>query len=360
MSRVTVRPAAFRAFAERAQTFCMVTDADRAADFELTGAGYDTSFVVPVPPGEDLGAVLAAEVPESADVLVVCRESFLTSPDASAIGEGRRLMVMPCASTPVTFEQVRYFLDVVARTDPAAQAIRADRFFDRLAAADEVWLTDPDQVPTCSFEPFAAEYEWNQQAGPLAPGEQQIAPAGELSVLPMEITDFDPARGLALNGSLTLHGQPIVHAGYDPALSLPQAGLYERLIPLIRHPVVIDLKDGVITGCRPGSPAAAAADLAAVLEDLLTEEPAYRTVWELGFGINTEMRTVPGNCGLNEPYGGADGVIHLGLGLTPYTRFALTFLSPALQIVDQSGANLLSTRERRVNRVRSASCGCNP
>ena len=212
------------------------------------------------------------------------------------------------------------------------------------------------------FDPADDGYVWNQQAGELQPGEQQIAPAGELSVLPMEITDFDPGRRLRLNGAVTLRGEPIVHAGYPGAPAAAQADLYARLAPLRRHPVVAEIEDGVIIGCRAATDSPPGAAVAAALNELLTAEPGYRTVWELGFGINTAMTTVPANCGLNEVYGADHGVVHLGLGLTPFTRFALTFLCPdaRLTVGDETliGPPAPVPVAGRLNRNRSGSCGC--
>src|SRR5205823_2967146 len=132
----------------------------------------------------------------------------------------------------------------------------------------------------------------------------------------------------------------------------------------------VEVEDGLITHCRAGTPAPEGVRAAAALNDLLAAESGYRTVWELGFGINVAMSVVPANCGLNEVYGGTDGVVHLGLGLTPFTRFALTFLSPATRLVDGTGETLLGNAigqvasgqadggRCRIRRTREASCGC--
>src|SRR5262249_1546605 len=144
-------------------------------------------------------------------------------------------------------------------------------------------------------------------------------------------------------------GEPIVHAGYDtdPTLAWEQARLYERLAALRRHPVVIEVAAGVVTGCRAGSPAPEAARATRALDELFAADIRYRTVWELGFGINTGMSVVAANCGMNEVFGGTSGVVHLGLGLTPFTRFALTFLCPDTAVLDGAGATLLGSTSDR-------------
>lgn len=360
-----VRPAALRQFAAPSGTFCLLTTTELADTIVIDdGHAYDKIMVTPIGPGDDVGTVLRTSVPARADVLVVCPGLFVTSPSAADIGSERRVAVMPCGSTPTTREDIRYFLEVIERTDPAAQEDWADRFFAAVSDARELRLIDADRETTCRFDPGGDDYDWNQQAGALARGEQQIAPAGELSVLPTEITRFDPARVLAVSGALTLRGWPIVHAGYERALATEQARLYDSLVPLHRNPVIVDIEDGVIVACRPGTDSPAAAAVATALDRLLSEDARYRTVWELGFGINTAMSVVPSNCGLNEPYGGTNGVVHIGLGLTPFTRFALTFLCPDTTLTDHTGTVLIgrplgsSPARKRLKRTYGASCGC--
>jgi hypothetical protein len=358
--QIVVRPDGCRAFGPPAPAFCLITDSDLANDFVIAeGSSYASTLIVGIGPDDDLGDALGATVPDPADVLVICRRSFLSSPDAALIG-ARRMIVMPCASTPVSTGQIRYFLTVLESADPGTQVARADAFFAAVGATPGLRLVDAKRGSSCEFDALRSEYVWNQQAGYLGAGEQQIAPPGELSVLPMEITDFDASRRLALDGELVLQGPSIVHAGYDQALAGRQAALYEQLSPLARHPVLFSVEAGAITGCGPGAATAEAKQLAAVFDELFAADPRYRVIWELGFGINTDMQVVPANCGLNEPFGGTDGVVHIGLGLTPYTEFALTFLCPATALIGGSGAVVLG-RVRpatKLNRIRSASCGC--
>lgn len=363
---ITVRPAALTQFAPAADTFCLVTDDDLSARFVFPDDSQQRCMIVRLGPGEDLAQVLARDIPAEADVLVICRHTFLTSPTAGQIGPGRRLAIMPCASTPVTSEHVRYFLSAAERTDPMAQEKQAASFFEHVANAEDLRIVDTEHGTVCEFDPLADDYEWNQQAGSLGRGEQQIMPSGELSVLPMEITDFSGERSLALNGVLTLRGWPIVHAGYDPALAGRQQRLYERLVPLHRHPVRLRVRDGIITGYQDSAHDGEAADIVAALDELFAAEPRYRIIWELGFGLNTEMSVVPANCGLNEPYGATNGVIHLGIGLTPYTEFALTFLCPSSTLDEGAGQTIIggsgrtAAQRRRITPVRRAGCGCTP
>ncbi len=363
-SPIEVNPSALRQFDGSTSAFFLVTDADLADLFKLTGNHCESADIVAIRDGGNLGQLIN-ELPDGASVLVAAPRTFIRSTDLVELGE-RRVAVMPCGSTPVQPEHIRHFLKVIERTDPAAQTEFADKFFESVAEATDLRLVNDNQRTECTFDAGDEEYVWNQQAGVLGPGEQQIAPAGELSVLPMEITDFDPSRRLALNGSLTLRGEPIVHAGYDLALNGAQAELYEKLSALRRNPVIAEIENGLITNCRAASPAPEGIRAAAALNDLLRSDERYRAVWELGFGINTGMSIVPANCGLNEVYGASNGVVHLGIGLTPFTRFALTFLCPDTKLVDGASTTLLGAvdsqaaegKQCRIRRTKEASCGC--
>ncbi len=365
-SPIEIAPAAFRQFGTDPAAFFLVVDDGVASRFRIDHREFaGKAEVVGVRTGADLGR-LVDELPGGAAILVAAAGLFVRSTDLAGIGD-RRIAIMPCGSTPVTFEHIRYFLDVSAKTDPDAQAAFADRFFTAVAASGGLRLVDDRQRTWCDFDPSDETFEWNQQAGPLAPGEQQITPAGELSVLPMDIMGFDPNRRLAFNGVLTLRGEPIVHAGYDEGLAGGQADLYRSLTDLRRHPVVVEVEDGVIRRCRPGGTAPEAHRVTAVLETLFQTDPRYRTIWELGFGINTAMSVARANCGMNEVYGATNGVVHLGLGLTPYTTFALTFICPSTRVVgNHDDETLLGTTRlvqadetvRRITRTRDASCGC--
>ncbi|MGH3778225.1 MAG: hypothetical protein ACRDRR_21220 [Pseudonocardiaceae bacterium] len=365
-SPLVLKSAAYRQFTEPGRPFFLVTDDELTARFVVSAqASRPETTIMSCAPGDDLADIVGT-LPGDADVLVVRPGVFVTSPGVGSLG-GRQVAVMPCGSTPMTTRQVGYFLDVLERTDPIEQGTRADRFFDAIGTAGNLQLADPGHGTACEFDPQRADYLWNQQAGPLGPGDQQIAPAGELSVLPMEITEFDTSRRLGLNGALTLRGWPIVHGGYEPALAHEQARLFEDLLPLRQHAVVLTVDDGWIVGCAPAASTPQARAVTAVLDELLDSDPRYRAVWELGFGINTTMRVQAGNCGCNEVYGGRNGVVHFGLGLTPYTRFALTFLCPQTTLTDDAGSVLIGDqdrsdrsngRARRIKRTRSASCGC--
>jgi hypothetical protein len=358
----TVTAPALRQFSGRHESFRLVVDEPARDAYDLAGGDYRDAKVLGLPAGTDLAELLAAEVPDGAHVLVVCPDRFLASPGEDVLGD-RQLAVLPAGSTPLTARQVRHFLAAAELTDVAGQAAAAARFFDAVERTEVLRIVDPGYGTEAVFRPAAADYAWNQQAGPLEPGEQQIVPAGELSVLPVDITDFDADACLAVTGTLALRGWPIVHRADVPADLPEQAELFAALRGLAGSPVVVEVDEGVIQSHHAVAEGGRRA--AAALEQLFSTDPRYRTLWELGFGINAELQQLPENCGPNEVYGGPAGAFHLGVGLTPWTRWALTFSCPGSAVTDAGGTVLLggdragaAPGRRRLSRRFTASCGC--
>ena len=357
MGPIIVHPDRHYQFDARSPSFCLVTDASRVPGVVLAPSdAYRRCVVAGLEPGEPLESLLRdGRCPAESDVFVICPDSFIVSPPDEAVGPARRLAIMPCGSTPVTDRHVSYFLDVVERSNPARLERLADGLVESFEGSAEIILADAGHGAVAAFDP-SGDYDWNLQAGVISPGEQQIAPAGELSAIPADIFEFDPGRRLGLNGTLALHGAPIVHDGSEGATET-QAELFAALDVLRAAALLIDVTGGVITDCRPAGPEAKPA--AEVLAALLETDERYRIVWELGIGLNDQFRPQPGNCGLNEVYGGGDGIVHLGLGLTPATRHALTFSCQTTEVLDPEGRHLCGEQPtRRLNRRRSASCGC--
>lgn len=360
MTRFVVRPAEHRQFGDagdRRSTFCLLTQADRVDDFDLSPTDmYASEVVVGLERGESLASALTDNhCPADADVLVVCPDMFVVSPSAEEIGPTRRLAVMPCGSTPVTDDHVEYFLAVAERTDPSDVEERCARLFAAFEESSSVALEDARHGAEATFSPWG-DYEWNQQAGVLEPGEQQVIPSGEASALPTDITEFDGSRRLGLAGTVALRGRPIVHRGDQPDTVSDQARLFADLDTVSEAAVLIDVADGLVTECRPSNPAAKPA--AEALASLFARDDNYRIVWEFGIGVNSALVPQPGNCGMNEMFGSDRGILHLGFGLTPTTTYALTFACADTTLRSAAGQHVAGPTVRRLNRRRSADCGC--
>lgn len=350
---LVVRPHRYQQFDDPDQPFFLVTDADLTDEFSIDGKGA----VIALDRNAGLAGTLAGSTPDTANVLVAAPGSFLGELTPLAIAD-RRILTIPCGSTPVSMDDLRAVFPAIEQTDVQAQEKRADAFFAAVEECAELVIEDRQRGTSCRLWPGEAEGDWHQQAGVLAAGEQQIAPSGELSVLAGSISAFDRDSRIPLSGEIAVRGPVIVHAGYDPELADEQAEVHRRLSFLSQVPVILRIDDGLIASCLPGDKSDSAAAAATEITRLLESDDGYQILWEAGFGINSELSIRPGNCGLNEVFGGRYGVLHLGLGLTPDTQFALTFLCPDTTVTTDSGERLAGPPSTRLKRVRSASCGC--
>jgi hypothetical protein len=207
----------------------------------------------------------------------------------------------------------------------------ADRLFDIGPNSQYLRIVDRKYGTEAVFHHLDESYEWHDQSGVLDWGGQQLAPAGEVSVLPLQHGEYSSQLNLAINGQIAFRGLPILHSGRVNFLRADQARLYESLKTMREHAIIATVKDGNVTDLQCTHPDAAPAKH--TLEAMFWSDSRYRRIWEVGFGINLSLTMVPGNVAMNETYGGENGVVHFGLGLTPYTQYHLDIICPHLLIL---------------------------
>jgi hypothetical protein len=342
-------------------TFCLVTNALMLDQFEIEPAGgYSRSIVVPFDDGDSFEDLLDRVIPEPAHVLIVSPDAFFTSPAPERIGR-RKLAVMACNSTPTSVDAIAHFLEIIERTDPEDQRRVADHFFGVAESSQRLTFVNDGDGVAAVFHHAGGSYAWNQQAGPLEWGEQQIAPAGELSVLPVDILQFDATRRLAINGDIAFRGLPVLHAGTPPHLREDQARVHAELACILEHAVIATVRNGMIERLRSTHPEAESAR--EMLETMFEVDSRYRIIWEVGFGINTALATpLPGNHAMNEVFGATVGVAHWGLGLTPDTQYALILPSLGTRVLGANGVSAFpsddSPPKSRMRRRSVGGCVC--
>jgi len=302
----------------------------------VTDAPYRELRIVTTEATSDFEAIVSS-LPEPAHVLVVSPETFFESPPAEVIGPHRKLMAMACNSTPTGLGEIAHFMGIMMKTDPIEQDTFAERFFEKIEQADYLRVVNPKHGTELVFEHDDDSYVWNQQAGGLAWGEQQIVPSGEISVLPIEIRSFHSDLKLRLSGTLALYGVPILHSGTRSFLRVDQKRLHAELATMHQSPIIANVEKGLITRLRPAGARGSALD---ALEAMLHTDSRYGIIWEIGFALNTALRLLPGNHAMNEVYGGANGCLHWGLGLTPYTQYHLDVISPGTLVLDDTGTRV--------------------
>ena len=319
--------------------FCLVTNPEFKDDIIIAKSGRYTDYLtVPLHRGERFEDILP-RIPEPAHIFGVSPAAFFESPSDEVLGPRRKVLAMACNSTPTTLEHIRHFLDVMERTSPEEQDSFSDTFFELLDEADHLVYIDRKRNTRATLQHLDETLVWNQQAGAIGWGEQQIVPAGEISVLPIDIREFEEDLHLPLEGEITIRGYPILHSGTPSFSRTDQARIHQHLSTLTHHAIIARVENGTITHIRPHTPdAQPAVDM---LNAMFTVDSRYRIVWEMGHALNTALELIDGNHAMNETYGATHGCLHWGLGLTPYTQYHLDIVSPDTTVYTNDGTIVL-------------------
>ena len=309
-STIAIRPRRLRQYgAPEDAVFCLVTNPALADVLALEECDdyRDATVVLFGPDDPSFEELLRTRIPQRSHVLVVSPDRFFASPPPAALGPDRKLLAMACNSTPTSLDEIAYFLDVIERTDPLEQAEFARGFFERLEDAEYVRFVNPQTGTSMRFDHFAQSYEWNQQAGPVEWGEQQIVPAGEISVLPIRhYRSSTESLSLPLDGEIVIQGYPILHSGTPSMLREDQARIYGKLSDMQDHPVIATVENGRATAFRDFD-GRASAPAVEMLRTLCEVDSRYGLVWEMGFACNTALTPLARNCAMNEVYGATRG-----------------------------------------------------
>ncbi|MFJ9406960.1 hypothetical protein [Streptomyces sp. NPDC101393] len=342
---IKINPARFSQFGSaEGSIFCLITNRELEGELEIVKeAPYAEYRTIILGPGDDFEAMLAEGViPQRSHSLAISPYRFFESPSEEVLGSERKLMGMACNSTPTDLGTIRHFIDVIERTSAQEQGEFSDRFFELAESTDHLVYVDERHGTRAVLDHLADGLVWNQQAGPLDWGEQQIVPSGEISVLPTQIVEFDESLHLPLEGSVAFRGFPILHSGTPSFTRKDQARLQGKLAGLEREAIVCDVRKGTITSLRPYRTEGAA--VARVFEAMFEVDSRYSLIWEMGHALNTSLDILPGNHAMNEVYGGERGCLHWGLGLTPFTQYHLDIISPDTTVYTENGEVVLGDK----------------
>lgn len=304
--------------------------------------------------------IISTGIPQKACIVVISPHVFFQSPKQEMLGE-RRLIAMACNSTPANMDDIVHFWDCVINTDYSEQEKRTENFFFTGENASHLVFVDYVNHTTAKFMHLHDNYLWSEQTGILNDGEQQLAPAGEISVLPLAIQNYDENLRLDINGTIAFHGIPILHNGTPSFTRKDQKRVHGQLAKMSCSAIIATLKDGEITNLAPTTQDAQ--ESADMLQCMFDVDSRYRILWEIGFAINKQLVLRDGNHAMNEVYGGPHGAIHFGLGLTPYTQYHLDIICPRMNVLTDEGAYLIGPNnvknKMNVTKNSSANCMCN-
>jgi hypothetical protein len=365
MNQIPVRPHKYKQFGQtHGTTFCLVTNSALINNFAIEeNDSYDSYKVIAYDKGDNFEEILQNQIPEPAHILVISPKNLFESPSPEKLGQRRKLAALACNSTLTSLEAVSHFMKAMEQTNPNEQEAFAERFFTIAGGSSQLRIIDEFYNTTATFEHLNKSYEWFKQAGLMGWGGQQIVPSGELSVLPLAHGKYNENQRLAVNGEVALKGKPILHSGKPSFLLKDQQRIYTKLSCIDKHALVAKVKDGVVTDIYATNPTVKPA--AEMLKAMFEVDSRYRIIWEIGFGINTQLEMLPGNLGMNEVYGGQYGSIHWGLGLTPWTQYHLDIICPDTKVLSDTGEIIIGSHITQSDKSKSkivynkvAGCPC--
>ncbi len=349
MEKVTIRASNLRNFGEtQGSKFCLITSPDLVDRFSVeAGTNYSGSEIIAYTGEIGFGDFIREQAPERAHILAILPNCYVKSPTPEDLGIQRKLAVMACSSTPTSLEAIAHFLSVAERTDPLVQDQAATNFFSKGEQAQHLAFVDAEYHTSATFDHLSDALSWHEQIGMLDWGQQQLIPAGEISVLPVSVFDQDINTRFNINGELALRGYPVLHSGTPSYLPSDQERIFRALATMQDHAVVARVEKGAITDLSATSPICMPA--VKMLQAMFEVDSRYRNLLEIGFGINVDLNIFKGNAAMNEVYGGSNGVVHYGFGLIPYTQYHLDIICPGTIVFDENGEIVFGSPREHIN-----------
>jgi hypothetical protein len=300
-------------------------------------AGYSSVDVRAVSADDLSQSNFWCTLPARCLLLAMVPSAYFRSPSPTLLGPDRQLAVMPCHSTPEDSASIAYFVRQAALSDALAQERFADRFYTQVAAATALQVLELGRDNVAVFRHRGLQ--WNEQAGPLGWGQQQLFPSGEISALATGVYDGTLDHGLDITGCLRLRCRPILHSGSVSFLRSDQTRIYERLRALETYAITARVVHGEVLEWQPEGPEGR--DAANMLNALCVIDGRFKYIVEIGIGLNTSLVPLAGNHAMNEVYGGASGAVHFGFGLLPHTQYHLDLICPDIAIVNENGEHIV-------------------
>lgn len=342
---ISIAPDNYKQFGEaEGATFCLVISPEIFDNFVMEKQGkYKKYEKISTEHCETFEQILKEKIPEIAHILVISPQEFFKSVSPEILGKQRKLAVLASNSTLTSLEAIKHFVNILEKSDPNEQEEFAQKFFTLAGESQYLKIIDKSYGTEAKFFHKNQSYQWFEQAGMLDWGCQQIVPSGEISVLPLKHGSYNENERLLITGEIAFKGTPILHSGKTSFLREDQQRIYKSLSLIDEHALIAQVKNGVIDEIYATHNSVKPA--LQMLLAMFDVDSRYRIIWEIGLGINTQLELLPGNQAMNEVYGGNNGVIHWGLGLTPWTPYHLDIICPESKILTETGRVIIGDED---------------
>lgn len=375
MNVATVAPGTYRQYTARHHQFCLVTDDTLTTTVQLAEPDntYSRTTRINAPAGTTLADLLTSRLPDNTDVLILTTRTELTTAPTELISD-RTIAVLhlPDNNTTTAAELLQALQD----SDPQHDSAR--RLRSALETGQALSVTDQLTGVAAALTPGPGATRITADLGPFQPGTLHHAPNGWITL--------STHGTLPLNGQIAVKGRPTVHhSNNSTATAAERQRAYEGLLPLTRYPLVLTIENGTVTDIKAVD--GGSDNASHTLQTLFDQNPHHRRITAIGFGLNPAVPALRANTTTHHArattkgptahltLGGLDGTLQLHLPLDS-SRIETTdghTLAPGTTTRDPAETNETgdsgdsgdtcaitppTTTGRKLNRVRSASCGC--
>ncbi len=357
MEKIQVNPHLFKQLGENVGChFRLLTNSQLKDSFVIHKGDYLTAEVSIFDSAKDFKELVLA-LPRHVHILIISPYCLFEFPRNEEMGEDYKLMTLPCSSSEMDMESIKYYLEVMERTDLESQNEWANNFFAISEKSKYLKFVDSETKTEAIFHHLSDEYEWFEQLGMIPWGGQQFVPSGEISVFSLFHNHPGIVKHINISGEITFSGYPIVNSGKPSFLADDRERIYSKLSSLMRGKIIFEINEGRL------NPKAVYCDKEAqdaydILKNLFEVESRYKLLWEIGFGSNTNMQAIEANRTPNEIYGHRNGCVHWGLGLTPRTQYHLDIICPNTLVMDEQGTVIVGGEKQAMRRTSAQGCPC--
>jgi hypothetical protein len=356
MQKIQVNPHLYKQLAEsKGCHFRVFTNSPLKDSFIVNRGDYETAGIVSFDTAEDFKQVVLS-LPKPVHILIISPYCLFEFPNNDEMGEDYKLMTLPCSSSEIDLESIKYYLEVMERTDLEAQREWSNNFFAVSEKSKYLKFVDTETKTEAIFYHMSDEYEWFEQLGMIPWGGQQFVPSGEISVFSLFHNYPGHVKHINISGEITFSGYSIVNSGKPSFLEKDRERIYNKLSSLMKGKIIFEVQEGRL------NPKAIYCDKEAqeaydILQNLFEIDSRYKLLWEIGFGSNTNMEALPANRTPNEVYGHHNGCVHWGLGLTPRTQYHLDIICPNTLVMNENGI-IVAGGDKKKAMKRTAAKGC--
>lgn len=301
-------------------------------------------------PDKTIQSILDQTELKQADILFMqYKMNSLSSLRALKLSPKQRLVILNDRKKfPVTLETVKNCLDIAYNTNSDEFELKRDTLFEKLGTSPHIDYVNAN-TNTRARLTLSSSCLFSCIFGQIKPGEISVCPAGEMALCHEKFQD-EKAHQLEISGEITLHGTTILH-GMSYKKSDYQKELFEQLNKLKNAPVIATIKHGIITDLRPYTKEAK--EPLAAIERLFKDNNDYRTLIEIGHGMNSAVKLRDENCAANEFYANNGICVHFGIGNPDLNHiFHLDILCPDTKMEDHEGNNIMVSNEEIASKLK--------